>query len=143
MNDAHKERFFAGLVGYVYPTVEPMGQEERRSLRRWVIRSARPLPEDSRIAAASERITRIAEGAVRAAYEEHTSQAALQESMPVIRLVRIDDARCVAEIEVPTAAHAVGDAVGIGTWTTLRAIDEAFGIEDLQGLPKKLWFQLK
>ncbi len=137
-----KSRLITNLAGYAYPAMEPVGQNGKRFLRRWIVRTVRVLPNDTEIGTLALRIAGNVKATLRSAYEEHASEAALLESAPVIDLVRIDETHCVAEIETPSAEQAVGDTAAIATWMTLRAIDEAFGIEDLEGLPKKMWFQL-
>lgn len=134
---------FDGLVGYAYPAIEPVGSRRTRFLRRWIVRSVGELPHEAEFNAVGSRIAAAVEAFFRDTYESCATENQLLISMPKVSLIRIDEHHCVADIEAPTPGHAVGDAAAIGTWTTLRAIDEAFGIEDLQGLPKRMWFQLK
>lgn len=130
-----------GLVGYSYPLAEAVGGDGRRFVRRWIVRCVRD-PSEQDLQALTVRVAAAVETVFRSGYTEHASEEALLESMPAVRLAAISPRHCVVEIELPTPDHAVGDAAGIGTWTTLRALDEAIGIEDLAGLPKQMWFQL-
>jgi hypothetical protein len=142
MDDESKKRFVADLVGYSYPAIQPVGENGERFTRFWIVRCARELPDGTGFDAAGSRIAQTVEEVFRSTYAESAPEARLTQSAPRIRLTAIDRNHCVAEIELPSAAHAVGDAAGIGTWTTLRAIDQLFGIEELQGPPRRLWFQL-
>jgi hypothetical protein len=140
-NDNRKP--FAGLVGYAYPAVEPVGARGERFSRRWIVRCTGELPREAEVNAVGTQIAETVQALFRSTYESTATEDQLLMSMPKVSLGKIDEYHCVAEIEAPTAGYAVGNAAAIGTWTTLRAIDEAYGIEDLQGLPKRMWFQLK
>lgn len=132
-----------GLVGYAYPVVEPIGNDGRRFRRRWIIRCSRDMPPQDEAEALGLKLAARAEAVLRETYSGHASEDQLRNSIPAVELVAAGAQHGVVAIEAPTPSHAVGDAAGIGTWVVLRGIDDALVIEDLQGLPKNMWFQLR
>jgi hypothetical protein len=69
----------------------------------------------------------------------------VEQSAPSASALRLDDHHLVLEIDCPSpAAEAnVGDAVTIATVSILRAADQQWQLEDLQGIPKRYWFILR
>lgn len=140
--DSH-EKLLSDLVGDAYPPIRPSANSEERFVRRWVIRSKDPVPEGIALEHLRVKILAIAEAAIASAYAGSVPEERLNRAMPGIRLACVDPNHCVVEVEVPAPPNAFGDEAGIGTWASLRAIDSFIGIVDLQGLPRRLWFQLR
>jgi hypothetical protein len=61
----------------------------------------------------------------------------------LVSAVRLDDVHLVLEINCSTPAAGMGDAAAIATSVILRAADEQWQLEDLQGIPKRYWFLLR
>jgi hypothetical protein len=131
------------LVGYAYPLAEPVGQGGRRFLRRWVIRSKADLPDRRHLEGLGMSVTAEVCAFLADSYGNVATEEQLRESAPTVTLVPIAPRHCVVVIETPTPEAAFGDATAIGTWRTLRAVDNAIGIEDLEGIPRAFWFPLK
>jgi hypothetical protein len=142
MSEPGANDLIKSIVGYAYPTAEPVGLDGRRFVRRWVVRCQREVPEQRELSDLAAHLMARAKKSVRDAYAAHTPDEQISGSLPGASMIRIGSKHCVVVIETPSAPYAVGDAAGIGTWTILRGIDDTLGIEDLEGLPKQLWFQL-
>lgn len=142
MSQLQADELIKTLIGYAYPSAEPVGKSGRRFVRRWVARSERELPDQAALDALAERLVTEATRVLREAYGQ-TSEDQLRDSLPMASIVRIAPNHCVVVIESPTPGHAVGDAAAVGTWRILRGMDNAIGIEDLEGIPKRFWFPMR
>ena len=124
---------------YAYPVAEDVGPDKQRVLRRWTVRTLRDLPAQASLdALAAQWVDEVAQ-TVRATTGQRVSSAGL----PTASVLRIDDRHGVVVVEVPTPPQTLGNEAAIATWSLLRSVDAAFGIEDLQGLPRHLWFELR
>jgi hypothetical protein len=130
------------IVGDVYPRHDVIG-DGRRFRQRWVVRTERDLPGQDGLDALGERLLADAVQIIREAYAAYVPAERLEGALPDARIVRLDERHCVAVIELPSRQHGVADEDIIGTWTILRGLDRAFGVEDLGGLPKARWFELR
>lgn len=141
----HKEandRLVSEMVGRAYPSIESLGEDSERFRRRWIVRTIQPVPSQPELLTLSGSLSSQVEAWIRSTVEG-VSEHLLGRSFPCICIEALDVHHCVVAIDLPLPEVAVGDSAGTGTWGTLRGIDEALGIEDLQGLPKRMWFQLK
>lgn len=127
------------LVGYCYPAVEPIS--ERRFARHWIVRLARDVVE-SDLNGVREAVERGLEDLVIQAYAAPASAEQKRDNRPSIAFSQFSARHVVVTIEAPTPTFALGDAAALITWGALRAVDDKFCIEDLQGLPKSLWHPL-
>ena len=130
------------LVGYAYPAAEVVAPDARRFSRRWVVRSVRNLPPQDELRRLAGVLVAKATSVLRDAYGQHASEEQLKECSPAGSIVRLDEQHCVVVIESPVHQAAIGDDAAIGTWFILRGLDEAVGIDDLEGIPKRHWFAL-
>lgn len=126
------------LTGYAYPPGEPVEGEPHRFVRRWVLRVARSLGED-----VNDAVGTMEEAARRAMTEAYGAGAAGLDTEPLVRGVLIGEVHVVLEITCPTPEAAVGDSAAVITWTVLRLAHELWEIEDLEGIPRHFWFQLR
>lgn len=142
MSQARIDTLMRQLVGYVYPSAVSVGDDGHRFLRRWIVRCTRELPEQSALDLLAQRLCTEAQEAIRRA---HGDRLAIEGSHPrtTADIVRISPRHCVASIESPAHDHAVGNEAAIGTWHILRGIDQAFELDELEGIPKQFWFQLR
>lgn len=123
-----------------WPRIDPRG--EHRFARHWVVRTLRDLPEEDEVSDLSQALDEHARKLLCEAYAALSTPEQLRSSEARIRVLRIDSKHCVVSIELPTRKDEIGDADMVLTWGTLRRVDEAFGIDDLQGLPRNFWFLL-
>jgi len=142
MHKKPKGKMVGELVGRAYPAIESLGDDSQRFRRWWIVRTTQPVPSQPELLTLSGSLSSQLEARIRAT-AEGVSEHLLRRSLPCICITAIDVHHCVVAIDLPLPEVAVGDSAGIGTWGTLRGIDEALGIADLQGLPKRMWFQLE
>ena len=143
MRREQAEELMATLVGASYPNAIPVREDHRRFVRSWVVRSRLEIPDQSILGPLAEKLAAEAGNVVREASGRHVPEEAISTSLPAASIVRVAPHHCIVCIESPTPEHALGNDAAIGTWTILRGLDAAFGIEDLQGIPKEFWFALK
>jgi hypothetical protein len=142
MSQKRVETLMRGLIGHAYPNAESIGEDGRRFVRRWVVRCKRELPDQPELDIVATTLTTGAQQALRDAYGDVIGSDPAY-CLPLTDIVRISPSHCVACVEAPTHKHAVGDDAAIATWLVLRGIDQAFEIEELEGIPKDYWFQLR
>lgn len=128
------------LTGHVYPTTEPSPLNASRFVRRWIVRTRRSLPND--LSDAARCIVEKVGAIVRDAYGSSASDEEIAHNLPALQLARGDELHLVAAIEVAAPDTAVGDAPALATWRILGEIDLLYEIDDLQGIPRRFWFQL-
>lgn len=136
--DLDLDAYVRSLVGHAYPAPEDVPSEAGLFRRRWMVRVSQKLGEGSALQAATEGFERRARAEIRRSYGDVAAEA-----QPRAGVARIDDHHVVLEIDCPKPPIAVGDVAAIVTWVVLRAADREWGIEDLQGIPRRYWFQLK
>jgi hypothetical protein len=139
--DVNQETLRA-IVGIAYPLPEDI-DGGRRFLQRWIVRSEREVPGQDELDALAARLVAESVEVIREAYAAHVSAERLEGAFPDARIVRLDDRHCVVVIELSSRRDGVGDEDVIATWSIRRGVDRAFGIEDLGGLPKARWFELR
>ena len=138
-NDDYMRR----MARYAPPHADSITGEPERFRRRWIARVVERLPSQDELAMRSIELTKFVEDALMESYGEFSTAEQLFRSRIDINLIRGDDYHIVAEIIYPQPQFRVGDAPVIGTWLPLRAIDDFWRIEELEGIPKRFWFQLQ
>lgn len=120
------------------PPARDVASSSRLFVRYWVMRISSPF-EVGTGDLESDSLTKLVKDALERAYG-----GALKPGVDVaIRLQALDRHHIVAEIECPKPTETVGDEAAIITWTVLRECDSRWEIEDLQGVPKRYWLELK
>lgn len=129
------DSYLSALVGASYPPAESASDRSGAMQRRWIVRSRKALSEET----ARDLQSKLNENA-------RARLMALNLDRPdIIRLaiVRIDEIHLVLETQFPDPSSACGDEAMIATWAALRDVDLCVQIDDLEGLPRRLWFQLE
>ncbi len=137
MDQSQLDELSRGLVGYAYPAAEST-HDGKLVMRRWLIRAKQKLPDQSRMNDLARQLDRDVARMQREAHDENASG-----ELPTVQLARIGEHHCVVLIEAPSPEHAMGNEAATQTWVVLRQLDSAVEIEDLQGLPKDFWFQMR
>ncbi len=129
------------IIGAAYPNAEP-SEGGNSFIRRWIVRSGQELPGPTVLEALAERLATKAAQVLAEAYGRQLSedQAA---SRTMASIIGFAPKHCVVSIESPAPGHAIGDDAAIITWSILRGVDEALGIDDLEGIPKHFWFPMR
>ena len=78
---------------------------------------------------------------IKDAYGEYLSDDGIKAICAEVKLFRGDNFHLIATITVPKNHSAKGNAAAIGTWEVLRGIDDLLMVEELQGIPKRFWFE--
>lgn len=140
MNEDRQHELLKKLVGYVFPTAEEVGNDGRRFVRRWVVRTEREAPQQGELDSLAEQLVAEARMLIKSQGNSPCDQQA--GDLPAVTIVRIGPKHCVVCIESVTAEHATGNDAAISTWSVLRGLDAVVGVEDLEGIPKQHWFPL-
>jgi hypothetical protein len=135
--------YMRGMVRYAPPHADSISDEPDRFRRRWIARVTELLPSQNELAIKSIELTKSVANALMKSYGELATAEQLFRSRIDIELIRGDDHHIITEIICPQPQFRVGDAPVIGTWLPLRAIDVFWQIEELEGIPKRFWFQLQ
>jgi hypothetical protein len=139
MNDipyAQVERYGRNLAAEAYPKADDLpGSLGFR--RKWVLRLRASLPSDEELLDA---IRSFEYSARREVSNAMGIQGELMNPLPAVSATQLDSHHLVLEIDCPNAAAGMGDAAAIATSVMLRAADQRWQLEDLQGIPKRYWF---
>lgn len=130
------ESFMHSLTAAAYPPVEDVEERDRVFRRRWIVRVRNPLAPSAIVTATMRRV----EGTVRGEIMKHFGEVAGDAFGVVAK--RIGDLHLVVDVVSPKPELGVGDAAAVGTWQVLRGVDREWDVEDLQGIPRRFWFQL-
>src|SRR5262245_27285919 len=95
------------FIGDAYPREEPVGSEGRRCLYKWIVRSARPLPEQDELDRLADALAQEVTGVMREAYAAAPAER-LRDSFPLGSLIRIDDRHVLAVVETATKESSYG-----------------------------------
>jgi hypothetical protein len=131
------ESFMHSFTGGAYPPVEDVENRVRVFRRRWIVRVRKSLAPSAIVTATM----RAVEGTVRGEIVKHFGDVAGDAFG--VGANRIGDLHLVVDVVSPNPELGVGDAAAVGTWQVLRSVDREWDIEDLQGIPRRFWFQLK
>lgn len=105
--------------------------------RKWVLRLRGKVPEGETL----ENEVRSFELSARQEVAKALGiQGDLPYPLPAISGTRLDGHHVVLEIDCPSTAAGMDDAAAIATSVILRAVDQQWELEDLQGIPKRYWF---
>lgn len=129
------------VVGRSYPIAEDVGAGWLR--REWVVRTAVPLPEADALRALGARLGDDVFASILDAYGELFSRERLESARPEYRLIRVDDHHLVVRMRFAGRERVVGDEDAIAQIGFLQGLDRVLRIDDLQGLPRALWFFLR
>jgi hypothetical protein len=139
---ASVEQYARNLAAASYPKPEDVPGLPNAFRRRWVLRLSTRLPPPEVLETAVKSFEASARWEIATAQSELGD---LEQSAASASAVRLDDHHLILEIDCPSpAAKAnVGDAATIVTLSILRAADQQWQLEDLQGIPKRYWFILR
>jgi hypothetical protein len=130
------EQYGRNLAAMSYPALENVPGVSNAFRRRWVLRLNVNLPER----AALESLVESFETDVRQKVATALGVSGeLGQPVPRVSVVRLDEHHLVLAIDSPTSEAKMGDAAAITTFGILRAADEYWKLEDLQGIPKRYW----
>ena len=131
------EKELSDLVGYSYPAALPI--EGRPGWLRcdWVVRTSRDIDEAT-CATLGSAVTNNVRGAL---LESGVSAAALDRGAPVIVVAVLDVRHAIVRTEfmAPGTGLNLGDAPMAATWSALQQVDAELEIDELEGLPWRLW----
>ena len=127
------------IVGEAFPPIHQLGRN--RFSRTWVVRVRTPLGADVDLAALAETLRVRCDDKLQEAHGDAVAGNDLNKAG--VSIAKIAACHLAVTIETPTSDVAIGAAAAVITWTTLRGIDEILGIDDLAGLPKELWFEMR
>lgn len=130
--------YMRNLTGAAYPATEELQENVRMFRRRWTLRVKQPLAAANVL---RETVRKFETDAQREILRNYGIAAA--GDLPRLTSARIDDYHLLLGIECPKPAVAVGDIAAVVTWMVLQAADMAWGIDDLEGIPRRYWFALK
>lgn len=131
--------YFGKLAAASYPRVEDV-PGNRLFKRRWILRTSTKLPAGQALENELKRFELTARREVANAVGSSLESAG--QTLPSVSAVRMSDFHLVLEINCPNPAAGMGDTAAIATCGILRAADERWQLEDLQGIPKRCWFTL-
>jgi hypothetical protein len=129
------------IVAQSYPIAEDVGAGWLR--RDWVVRTAVPLPEEEALRALGARLGDDVFASILDAYGELVSRERLESARPEYRLIRVDERHLVVRMKFAGHERSMGDEAAISQIGFLQRLDRALRIDDLQGLPRALWFFLR
>lgn len=127
--------------GRSYPVAEDVGAGWLS--RDWVVRTAVPLPDDEALRALGARLGDAVFASILDAYGELVSRERLENARPEYRLIRVDECHLVVRMKFAGRERTVGDEDAISQIGFLQRLDRVLRIDDLQGLPRALWFFLR
>lgn len=139
MNDEIKTTMRAIKANGLPPAEESSGARQRRT---WLARTTTQLPIQDELDRIGKTLVAEVEALLRTSYAGSVNEHDIAVNIASVRLLRVTDFHCAIIIDVPARAIAMGDAIEVGTWGTLRAFDQKLSIADLQGIPKEFWFEL-
>jgi hypothetical protein len=129
------------LVGEVFPVALPVGRGRLR--RNWVLRVAAQLPSDPDLDRLANDAEEQAFAAIRQAYGSSVPEDQLRANRPAVRIARLGASHLIVRVEFCDTEASVGDSAAISQWLVLQEVDRVLRLEDLQGLPCELWFQIR
>jgi hypothetical protein len=140
-NTASDEEYMGQVVRRSYPTPEDISAIPTAFRRRWVLRLGKKVPSGEALESALKTFERSVRRTIADALGIPDG---LEHPVPAASAVRIDDHHLVIAIDCPGPASQedMGDAAAIATFGILRAADQQWHLEDLQGIPKRYWYWL-
>ena len=137
-DDFDVDKYMHSFTGYAYPAVENVPENSRMFRRRWILRVNRPLAATHVL---SETVRGFESDAQAEILRNYGDAAAVD--IPQVTPTRIDDHHIVFAIDCPKSTFAVGDVAAMVTWMVLRAADKDWGVEELEGIPRRYWFAMR
>jgi hypothetical protein len=139
---ASADQYARNLAAASYPKPEDVPGIPNAFRRRWVLRLSTSLPAPEVLQAAVKSFEASARREIANALGK---PGHVEQPVPSASAVRLDDHHLVIEIDCPspTAKKNIGDAAAIATSSILRAADQQWRLEDVQGIPKSYWFVLR
>ena len=125
---------------YCWPELIPA--DDGRWKRGWVVRSERPVPNDYEIEELSRNLERRAEEQIRKTLGKHYKLGTLKLGFPTVEPIIVDPRHVVLWITTEHPKKASSEVTMLALIEVLHGFDELFGIQELQGLPKKYWMLL-
>lgn len=136
-NRVRADEIMNEIIGSAYPSPVPSGGGNS-FICRWIVRSAQDLPEQTVLEALAQGLASKAAQVLADAYGRPVAASRIMAS-----IIGFAPKHCVVSIESPAPGRAIGDDAAIITWTVLRGLDEALGVDDLEGIPKRFWFPMR
>jgi hypothetical protein len=134
--------YVAQFAAHCWPPIVPVEDHLDRVRRSWVLRLARPLSPDVDVKAVGQRVEERARNQIVEALGSYYSDHELELSFPLVKLVVVDPMHVLAHIVTRQPEKDITDAGMIAMTQVLRGLDTEWGIEDLQGIPKRFWLLL-
>jgi hypothetical protein len=134
------EQYARNLAAASYPALEDVPGIPNAFRRRWVLRLSTSLPAPEVLETAVKSFEASSRRDIAKALGKPGD---LEQPVPSASAVRLDDHHLVLEIDCPSPEAMMGDAAAIATGSILRAADQQWQLEDLEGIPKRYWFILR
>jgi hypothetical protein len=135
-----RQTLISELVGEAYPPAVEVGSRVRRN---WIARTVAVLPQEATLIDLERTVETYAVAQIREAYAATATAGQLSSARPSIALLRLDDHHLIVRVEFAAPEDSVGNAAWISQWGVLQAIDRVLRLDELQGLPRALWFPLR
>lgn len=132
------ELYVRELTGLFYPPAEDLAEAPGTFRRKWIVRVHVCLPRGDALVSVVLRFEAEVRAKIEAAYGVR-----VDEGIPRVVGVRIDDHHLVLEVICRKSVYAIGDETAVATWGVLRAADREWTIDDLQGIPRRYWLWLQ
>ncbi len=108
-------------------------------LRRWILRVSSDATEQSALENAERFARDNTLQSLLAALGPSYGEEQLARCVPLVELEPIDENHILVHALHPSREEEPSDAVLVAMAEILKAIDVEFGIEDIQGVPKRFW----
>jgi len=127
----------ATFANYCWPNA--IKREDGRWRRGWIVRTAKTLPSQAELGEATRDIPRRVELRMHSQIGDAPMERPGINPLPEVDLVRVDDCHVIVWVVTDDPGQAGSAVTMVGTVQALRLVDDWFGIQDLQGMPKEHW----